>query len=190
MVFPSLETDRLWLTELSADDEADVFKLFSNPSVVEYYDLDAFREHKQASDLIHLFSSRYQENLGIRWAIRLKPSDQLIGTCGFNSWNRKMRNAVIGYDLLPEFWRQGYCLEAVSTIISAAFAGVLACGQLHRIQADTVPSNQASEALLRKLGFKEEGLRRECGYWKNKFHDLNCFGLLQTEFNATEFSLS
>ncbi|WNO61611.1 GNAT family protein [Rheinheimera sp. MMS21-TC3] len=185
MVFPSLETDRLLLTELCVDDEADLFNLFSNPSVVEYYDLDVFREHSQAANLISLFKSRYEEQQGIRWAIRLKSSGRLIGTCGFNSWSSKMRNAVIGYDLLPEFWRKGYSSEAVRAIISAGFAGILPCGELHRVQADTVPGNRASESLLRRLGFKEEGLRRECGYWKNKFHDLKCFGLLRSEFSAT-----
>lgn len=96
-----------------------------------------------------------------------------------------MRHAVLGYDLLPEFWRQGYAAEAVRAIIVAGFSGALACGPLHRIQADTVPGNHASEALLRRLGFQEEGLRRDCGYWKNKFHDLKCFGLLRTEFART-----
>jgi len=185
MVFPSLETERLLLTELRVDDEADLFNLFSNPSVVEYYDLDVFHEHSQAANLISLFKSRYEEQQGIRWAIRLKSSGRLIGTCGFNSWSSKMRNAVIGYDLLPEFWRQGYSSEAVRAIIASGFAGSLPCGELNRIQADTVPGNSASETLLLKLGFKEEGIRRECGYWKSKFHDLKCFGLLRSEFRTT-----
>lgn len=96
-----------------------------------------------------------------------------------------MRNAVIGYELHPEFWQQGYCAEAVGAIIGAGFAGALPCGELHRIQADTIPGNSASESLLLRLGFKEEGIRRDCGYWKNKFHDLKCFGLLCSEFSAT-----
>lgn len=185
MVFPSLETERLLLTELCIEDEADLFNLFSNPSVVEYYDLDVFREYTQAAKLISLFRSRFEQQLGIRWAIRLKTTGRLIGTCGFNSWSSKMRNAVIGYELHPEFWRQGYCSEAVCTIIGAGFAGALPCGALHRIQADTIPGNSASESLLLRLGFKEEGIRRECGYWKNKFHDLKCFGLLCSEFSTT-----
>ena len=182
MTFPALETERLLLTELQDDDEAEIFTLFSNPSVVEYYDLAAFTEPGQAGDLISLFKSRYAERAGIRWAIRLKDTGKLIGTCGFNSWNCKMQNAVVGYDLLPAFWGKGYSSEAVRAIIEIAFSGKLACSKLHRIQADTVPGNNASEVLLRRLGFKEEGLRRECGYWKNKFHDLKCFGLLRSEY--------
>tara|TARA_R110002126_G_scaffold43475_20_gene124603 strand:- start:5090 stop:5647 length:558 start_codon:yes stop_codon:yes gene_type:complete len=182
MTFPALKTERLLLSELTVDDKAALFMLFSNPSVVEYYDLDVFQEHDQAASLIALFKARYDEQQGIRWAIRLTSSGQLIGTCGFNSWSSKMRSAVIGYELHPEFWRQGYCEEAVRAIIAAGFAGALACGELNRIQADTIPGNHASESLLLRLGFKEEGLRRECGYWKNKFHDLKCFGLLRSEF--------
>lgn len=183
MAFPALETVRLSLTELLTDDETEVFALFSTPAVVEYYDLAEFSQPEQAANLIRLFKSRYAEQAGIRWAIRLKTTGKLIGTCGFNSWNSKMQNAVVGYDLLSEFWGRGYASEAVRAIIELAFTGNLPCGKLHRIQADTVPGNHASEALLRKLGFKEEGLRRECGYWKKQFHDLKCFGLLKTEFS-------
>lgn len=186
MTFPALKTARLRLTELQPEDETDIFGLFSNPDVVEYYDLAAFTQVEQARSLIGLFQSRYKQQLGIRWAIRLQGAEQCIGTCGFNSWSNTMRNAVIGYDLLPEFWGKGYASEAVHAICLAAFAGQLPCGPLHRIQADTVPGNTASETLLLKLGFKDEGLRRECGYWKNRFHDLRCFGLLSSEFVGAE----
>ena len=184
MVFPILETERLQLTEIAMADADAILQLFADPQVVRYYDLEAFTELDQAKKLIALFRSRYDEAAGIRWAIRLKGSNDLIGSCGFNSWNGKMRHATIGYDLKTSHWNCGYGSEAVKVIIRHAFAGKLACGPLHRIQADTVPGNNASEQLLRRLGFKEEGLRRECGYWKNAYHDLKCFGLLSAEFVA------
>ncbi len=182
LIFPEINTPRLVLAELEASDAAAVFNLFSNNNVVEYYDLEAFSSIEQAQNLIRLFQSRYVASSGIRWAIRLKKTGALIGTCGFNSWSQPMKSAVIGYDLLPECWGSGYATEAVYAAIRAAFSGDLVCGALHRVQADTVPGNSASEALLRRLGFKEEGLRRESGYWKGAFHDLKCFGLLQPEF--------
>ena len=185
MVFPEIKTDRLVLTALQLNDEAAMFELFSNKLVIEYYDLEAFTTIEQARDLIGMFRSRHDTSTGIRWAIRLKSPGNIIGTCGFNSWSSKMRSAVIGYDLMPAFWGNGYASEAVRAIIRAAFTGKLSCGSLNRIQADTVPGNDASEALLRRLGFKEEGIRRESGYWKSKFHDLKCFGLLRSEFNET-----
>jgi [ribosomal protein S5]-alanine N-acetyltransferase len=186
MQFPRIKSTRLLLDEIRPEDGASIYKLFSDESVVRYYDLAAFTEIEQALELIKLFKSRYKSKLGIRWAIRLKGSGQLIGTCGFNSWNQKMQNTVIGYDVMPEYWGQGYAIEAVEKIVMAAFDGSLACGPVNRIQADTVPGNNASEALLRKLGFKFEGMRRESGYWKGKFHDLNCYSLLRSEFKAEQ----
>ena len=182
MSFPVLETNRLRLDKLSIEDSNSLFELFSDNSVVEYYDLEAFTELSQASNLIELFNSRFNENSGIRWAIRLKETDKFIGTCGFNTWSPKMKNAVLGYDLLPQYWGMGLTTEAVHRIVKAAFLGELSCGKLKRIQGDTVPGNLASESLLLKVGFKEEGVRRQSGFWKNQFHDLKCFGLIQSEY--------
>ncbi len=184
MEFPVIESSRLFLTDLKPNDDVSVFRLFSDDSVIEYYDLAAFTRVEQAQELIQFFQSRFEAKSGIRWAIRSKDSGDLIGTCGFNSWSAKMQNAVIGYDLIPSSWGNGYAMEAVRMIVLAAFEGQLPCSHIHRIQADTVPGNDASEALLGKLGFKEEGLRRDAGYWKGQFHNLKCFSLLRPEFKA------
>lgn len=182
MWFPELSTSRLNLVMLTDQDSEDIFRLFSNEKVIEYYDLGALKQSSQALSLITFFNSRFQNGTGIRWGIRLKESNRLIGTCGFNAWSSKMKSADIGYDLMPDFWGYGYASEAVSEVLMAAFSGLLPCGVLNRVQADTIPGNDASESLLLKLGFKEEGLRRESGYWKNAYHDLKCFGLLESEY--------
>ena len=39
MNFPQLTTERLLLTQLTQDDAAGILELFSNPQVIEYYDL-------------------------------------------------------------------------------------------------------------------------------------------------------
>ncbi len=171
------------LEELSFDDVKSLYQHFSNEEVVEHYDLEVFAKEDQALSLIELFKKRVDEKLGIRWAIKLKSNNSFIGTCGFNSWNPKMKSSVIGYDISREYWGQGYATEAMREIIKLGFSGGLPCGELNRIQGDTVPGNQASETVLKKLGFKEEGLLRESGYWKGQFHDLKCFGLLRSEYN-------
>ncbi len=96
-----------------------------------------------------------------------------------------MRSATIGYDLKPDYWNKGISTEALFEIIRIAFDGKLPCGPLRRIQADTIPGNIASEKVLRKLGFKEEGIRRESAYIKGRYHDMKCFSLLKLEFNET-----
>lgn len=185
MDFPELTTERLLLTKITSSDSESLYNLFSNPEVVKFYDLEPFTDTAQAEQLIALFESRYQSSAGIRWAIRMKTSGELIGTCGFNSWSEKMRNATIGYDLHPSNWNKGLSTEALSEILRIAFAGMLSCGPLHRIQADTFPGNVASEKVLQKLGFKEEGVRRESIYVKGKYADMKCFGILKQEFNGS-----
>lgn len=173
------------LNALGSEDSEFLYKHFANKEVVEYYDLEVFTSIDQALALIQLFKKRFDEELGIRWAIRLKDIDVFVGTCGFNSWNSKMKSSVIGYDITRDYWGNGYATEALEEIIKFGFSGSLPCGEINRIQADTVPGNIASEAVLIKLGFQEEGLLRQSGYWKGCFHDLKCFGLIKSEYNGT-----
>jgi len=94
-----------------------------------------------------------------------------------------MRSATIGYDLNRDYWGRGITTEALRSIIRYAFSGKLPCPIVNRIQADTIPGNIASEKVLLKLGFVEEGIRRQSGYWKDQYHDLKCFGLLKENFH-------
>ena len=182
MKFPVYASARLILDEIKLEDKTSIFTIFSNSEVVKYYDLAAFDNMQQAENLIQLLHSRFLDCSGIRWAIRLKEDHRCIGTCGFNSWNIASRSAVIGYDMNRDYWGKGIVTEALRVILTKAFEGDLYCDKLNRIQADTVPDNLASEKVLMKLGFKEEGIRRQSGYWKNEYHDLKCFGLLKDEF--------
>ncbi len=93
-----------------------------------------------------------------------------------------MQSTVIGYDLLPQYWGKGFATEAVHRIVKQAFLGDLPCGAINRIQADTIPENLASESVLLKVGFLDEGIRRQSGYWKQQFHDLKCLGLIKSEY--------
>ena len=145
-------------------------------------DLAPFENLGQAEKLIEFFRKRFENKSGIRWGIYYRENYQCIGTCGFNSWDKNMHSATIGYDLNKNYWGQGIITEALISVIKAAFTIDSLFGILNRIQADTIPGNIASEKVLLKLGFKEEGLRRQSGFWKNKYHDLKCFGLLKFEF--------
>lgn len=186
--FPELATSRLTLNEISSDDKDAIHAIFSDQKVVEFYNVDAFTSKKQSLDLINFFNQRFEKREGIRWAIRLKESGELIGTCGFNSFNTNMRNAVIGYELAFHHWGKGYTTEALNAIIALAYSDNSPFGELYRIQAATMLGNDASESVLKKLGFREEGIRRASGFWKNEYHDLKCFGLLKPEFNSTIIS--
>jgi ribosomal-protein-alanine N-acetyltransferase len=180
-VFPQLETSRLVLTRIGPADAQFIFELFADPKVVEYCDLEPFLSVDEAVQLIGLFASRFDAGSGIRWAIRERGSESLVGTCGFNSWNKRMRHGTIGFDLKRPYWGRGMMTEAASAVIRAAFSSTLSCGKLHRIQADTMIGNVASERVLTKLGFKEEGIRQGAAYIHGSYRDMKCFGMVHRD---------
>ncbi len=73
------------------------------------------------------------------------------------------RHAIIGYELKREHWGQGYIPEALHAMIKYGFAEL----QLNRLEAFVIPGNERSFKVLSKLGFVEEGILREYGFWKD-----------------------
>jgi len=184
MEFPQLSTKRLKLKQISLADTQAIYDIFSNQDVVEYYDLAPFEDLAQAEKIIKFFQTRFESHSGIRWGIYFMDNSPCLGTCGFNSLDKHMHSATLGYDLNKKYWGQGIMTEALGSVIQTAFDNNSPFGPINRIQADTIPGNTASENVLRRLGFKEEGLRRQCGYWKDQYHDLKCFALLKNEFTT------
>jgi ribosomal-protein-alanine N-acetyltransferase len=52
MDFPILNTSHILLDQLTPADSMALFELFSNQSVIKYYDLEAMTELTQASNLM------------------------------------------------------------------------------------------------------------------------------------------
>lgn len=177
---PRLDTERLHLRAIFPEDELGVFALFSDPHVVKFYEFVPFHDASQARVLIQQFTRWFQNDQAVRWGIFDRASDQLIGSCCFDTLHQTYHSANLGYCLRSDVWGQGLAREAVSAILDYGFQhGVN--GALNRIQALTVPENLASEKLLKALGFQHEGLLRSYGHWKGEYHDMNVFSLLKSE---------
>jgi len=178
--FPTIETSRLLLDRLTKNDREPLFAIFSDPKIIEHYDVERFKSIDEADRLIDYFDARFDSNTGIRWAIRDKSSGEFLGTCGFTNWNEFDHSAVVGYELSKEYWGKGYATEAVGTIINFIFAENFHF-YVHRVEALILPSNVPSEKLVKSLGFRFEGTLRGKCYWNNDFHDMNMFGILRNE---------
>ena len=178
--FPVIETSRLLLNRLTKADSEPLFAIFSDPKVIEHYDVERFKSVEEAEQLIDYFDARFDSNTGIRWAIRDKSTGEFLGTCGFTNWNEFDHSAVIGYELSKDFWGQGFASEAVASIIKFVFAESFHF-YVHRVEALILPCNKPSTALVKSLGFQFEGTLRGKCYWNNDFHDMNMFGILRNE---------
>jgi [ribosomal protein S5]-alanine N-acetyltransferase len=64
-----------------------------------------------------------------------------------------LQSAYLGYAVASQYARQGYMREGLELVLREAFLNL----QLHRIEANIQPGNQASIALARGAGFSREG---------------------------------
>ena len=180
--FPTLQTERLCLREFQPADSQAVYDSFSQEKVTKYINRGPMQSIQEAAKLVEVRASLFHRGIGIRWVIaRIDDPDKLIGSCGCYKMDKSNHSMEIGYDLHPDYWRQGIMTEAVKAMIDFAYSEAFFF-YLNRIEALTYVGHAATIGLLKKLGFKEEGIRREAGYWEDQYHDLKSFSLLRREW--------
>ena len=177
--FPTLDTPNLRLRALTLADADDLFHILGDPQVTRHYELETLAAVDEAAELIDFFAESFEVERMIRWGIVPKFGEdvgRVIGTCGF-VWLREHR-AEVGYDLAQSHWRRGIMREALGAVLDFGFGAL----DLNRIEALVMRDNVASAGLLHALGFTEEGLLREHDFFKDAFHDMRCFAILQREW--------
>ncbi|MBR5389875.1 MAG: GNAT family N-acetyltransferase [Clostridia bacterium] len=109
---------------------------------------------------------------GVRfWMFRKDEPDTAIGCVALNNIVfGAFRSCFIAYKTDGALLRQGYGSEAVNAVVDFAFHGL----GLHRVEASVMPRNQASLALARACGFREEGRSPAYlqinGVWEEHIH--------------------
>ena len=176
-VAPELKTSRLLLRPVSQADAPAVFDLFANPEVARYQDVDAFTRLEQARVWIERMAERQARGDALRWAINLRETGRLVGTCGYVAFARRPARGTLGYEIGEPYWGRGLMPEALVAVIEYGFERL----DLHRIDAYVIPANTPSARVLQKLGFAEEGVLRDYGFWKGAYWDLRLFSLLKSD---------
>ena len=151
-----LETERLSLRRLSADDAEFIFGLVNQPSFIEHIGDKGVRTNAEAVAYIQNGPVASYERFGFGLnLVELKESGTPIGICGLLKRD-SLPDVDIGFAFLPEFWSRGYAVEAAAAVMDHG-RDVLGKG---RIVAITAPQNLSSIRLLEKIGFKFEGMIR------------------------------
>ncbi len=178
--FPTIKTNRLTLRQIKMEDMDAHFAIFSNPEVMAGHGMSPYTDRSQSEEMLSWYGRAFLQRKAMRWAIIHQETGQFIGSCGYFHITPEHFRAEIGYELDPAFWRQGLGTETVVAILEFAFATV----NFHRIEAIVDPNNAASAALLRKIGFTEEGLLRDRFYDEEKEAFVNdwIFSILKPEF--------
>ncbi|HWS39774.1 MAG TPA: GNAT family N-acetyltransferase [Arenimonas sp.] len=178
--FPILESDSIRLRGITESDIDALFALFSNPHVMRYWSNAPMTHRQEAIDYANKLVESLSKGEALRWIIADLKSNQLIGTCSLYEINPEHARAGLGYALMPEYWGKGLAQEAASLAISYGFLEL----DLHRIEADTEPTNVRSNKVLERLGFQREGLLRERFMHPDGIQDSLIFGILKPEWLA------
>ncbi|MEL3971572.1 GNAT family N-acetyltransferase [Rossellomorea oryzaecorticis] len=176
--FPVLTTGRFILRRMEEKDAGEVFDYFSKDEVTKYYDLESFIEESQAVEIIERWNTKFEKSEGIRWGIADKESGKIIGSCGYHCWEKEHYKAEIGFEVHPDYWRQGVMSEVLQPIIQFGFESM----SLNRIEAFYDPENTASKECLFKAGFIFEGVLRKAAFEKGVFCDAAVCSILKEEY--------
>lgn len=107
--------------------------------------------------------------------------DALLGGVGFSNVRRGVAQmASIGYWIGARHARRGYMTEGVATAVRFGFRHL----GLHRIEAACLPTNDASRAVLERVGFAREGFARAYLKIDNIWADHLLFALVREDWEA------
>lgn len=123
---------------------------------------------------------RFQEGVPSVFALRRITDDRLIGEISLYNLNPKNRSAGVGYFTGVDYRRQGYTKEGLGLLITYLFQVV----GLNKVMADTGAFNHASIALLRSLGFQQDGCLRQHQLLDGVLQDQRLFSVLAAEWQG------
>jgi RimJ/RimL family protein N-acetyltransferase/protein tyrosine phosphatase (PTP) superfamily phosphohydrolase (DUF442 family) len=154
-----VETERLRLRRLDADDAPFVLRLVNEPSWLRFigdrgvHDLDGARRYIAAGP------QRLYASHGFGLFLVERRSDGLpLGMCGLIKRDT-LPDVDIGFAFLPEHWSQGYAREAAEATLRYAREQ----HRLPRVIAITSLDNVASGRLLERIGLQLESTVRLTG---------------------------
>ena len=151
-----LETDRLVLRWLAAEDAEFIFDLLNQPSFLQFIGDKGVGTIVDARNYILTGPIASYERFGFGlYLTELKPAQAPIGICGLLK-RETLDDVDVGFAFLPQYWKQGYAFESASAVMAYG-RDVLG---LDRIVAITSPDNEASIKVLSKLGLKFERMIR------------------------------
>jgi ribosomal-protein-alanine N-acetyltransferase len=151
-ILPELETARLVLRRLVDDDATFLVALLNQPSFVANIGDRGVRNVADAQRYLRGGPQAMYDRHGFGlWHVARKIDGVGIGMCGLLKRD-ELPDVDVGYAYLPEFWGQGYAVEAAcATLMHGAHKFGLT-----RIIGVVSEGNMASIRVLEKIGMRFE----------------------------------
>jgi len=127
-------------------------------------------------------NSNYLANMDRAYSFLIFKIDDNTLLGGINVGNVRRgvaQSASLGYWVGENHARNGYMKEALQILIPTLFIDL----RLNRLEAATLEENTASRNLLKKIGFKKEGVLRKYLKINGTWRDHVLYGLLENDLN-------
>lgn len=168
-----LETERLTLSPLAADDTPLMHPIMADPEVMAHWDSEEIDDPDVVDTILAGQIADMEAGLAWYWAMRLTATGAFLGSCDLSDIDRRHHRAEVGFIMGRDAWGQGYALEAMRAVM--AFA---ASEGIRKLWARTHVGNTRSDALLTRLGFEREGYMKGHVDRDNERRDVRLWGLL------------
>lgn len=115
-----LETEQLFLRELTSDDFDALYEVLADSDIMQHYPYTF--DESRVRNWINKSIERYEIfGFGL-WAVCMKETGEMIGDCGITMQNiNGMIKPEIGYHINKRFQRKGYAKEAARACREWAF---------------------------------------------------------------------
>ena len=145
--FPLIETERLTLRMLTADDLDAAYVLFNDGDVQKYLSPANRRTRQQLKVTLENLALRWKERgFGI-WGVCENGNKKMIGYSGFQYLDKTPQVEIL-FGFLKEYWGNGFATEAANACLRFGFEEV----RFKKVCAATHPENLASRCVLEKTG--------------------------------------
>lgn len=177
---PALSATRVVIRRFRHEDAEPFAAYRSHPSVARYQSWTPPVSVDVAREMVAEFQRGDPTAPGwYQYAISLSADGPIVGDIGVFRYDNHLQ-ADIGFTLAAEFHGRGYATEAVGRLVQHLFTD----RGLHRLSAQCDSRNVNSARLLRKLGFAQEGFRRQNSRLKGEWTDDVLFGLLAQDWRT------
>ena len=166
-----IETERLLLRYISPSDADDMFEYSCIDEVCRYLLWSPHINVDVTKGYIEFLQKRYLRGLYADWAVVIKETGKMIGTCGYANIDTREKSCEIGYVLSPFFRSKGYMTEAVWAVLKLTFETLQLKSACLRIINDNVDSKRLAERVgfvLDRVGYQEleiKGVRCDIAHY-------------------------